>query len=138
MLGSNVDDAGWPTCGEIDIMENIGRLPSTVFGSLHAAGLNASGVDTLPNGEKFSDAFHNYAVEWEPTAIRFYVDGALYETQTPSTVDGSAWSFDHPFFILLDVAVGGTFPGNPDSTTVFPQTMKVDWVRVCDRVSADG
>jgi beta-glucanase (GH16 family) len=80
---------------------------------------------------KFSDAFHVYAVEWEPNRIRWYVDGNLYQTRTPSDLPaGAAWAFDQPFFIILNLAVGGYWPGNPDSATVFPQRMLVDYVRV--------
>ena len=136
MLGTNIDSVGWPTCGETDIMENIGKEPSINHGSLHmpAAGTTndsqLTGMYTLAGGAKLGDDFHTYAVEWSPAAIKFYVDDTLYETQTPATATGRTWEFDHPFFILLNVAVGGQFPGAPDTTTTFPQTMKVDWVRV--------
>jgi beta-glucanase (GH16 family) len=134
ILGDDIDSVGWPYCGEIDIMENIGREPSANHGSLHGPGYSGgsplSGSYTLPNGQ-FSDAFHIFAIEWEPTAIRFYVDGNLYETRTPADVpSGGRWVFDHPFFILLNVAVGGNWPGSPDARTLWPQTMLVDYVRV--------
>jgi beta-glucanase (GH16 family) len=139
MLGSNISTVPWPGCGEIDIMENIGKEPTMVHGSLHMTGANFSGTFTLPNGGKFSDAFHTYAVEWDATAIRFYVDDQLYETRTPANVpNGGKWAFDQSFFILLNVAVGGQWPGNPDTTTTFPQTMKVDWVRVYQRAAGGG
>lgn len=131
MLGSNIDTVGWPVCGEIDILETIGTDISTNHGSLHAPGYNPTGTYPLPNGAKYSDAFHTFAVEWEPGEIRFYVDNHLYETRNESGAgDGGTWEFDHPFFVLLNVAVGGVWPGDPDSTTTFPQTLKVDWVRV--------
>jgi beta-glucanase (GH16 family) len=95
-----------------------------------------TGTYTLPGNAKLGDDFHTYAIEWSAAAIKFYVDDNLYETQTPSTATGRTWKFDHPFFILLNVAVGGQWPGAPDSTTSFPQTMKVDWVRVYE--PADG
>ena len=142
MLGADINTSGWPTCGEIDIMENIGKEPSTNNGSLHmpAAGTSndddLTGTYTLPGNAKLGDDFHTYAIEWSAAAIKFYVDDNLYETQTPSTATGRTWKFDHPFFILLNVAVGGQWPGAPDSTTTFPQTMKVDWVRVYE--PADG
>lgn len=140
MLGDNINTAGWPTCGEIDIMENIGREPSIVHGTVHGPGYSgASGITaayTLPSGQKFSDDFHTFAVEWEPNVMRFYVDGLLYKTRTPADLPaGTPWVFDHPFFILLNVAVGGGFPGNPDATTVFPQQMRVDYVRVYQRAT---
>ena len=142
MLGADINTSGWPTCGEIDIMENIGKEPSTNNGSLHmpAAGTSndddLTGTYTLPGNAKLGDDFHTYAIEWSAAAIKFYVDDNLYETQTPSTATGRTWKFDHPFFILLNVAVGDQWPGAPDSTTSFPQTMKVDWVRVYE--PADG
>ncbi|MFB3923009.1 MAG: family 16 glycosylhydrolase [Terriglobia bacterium] len=138
MLGANIAQVGWPDCGEIDIMENIGREPSIVHGTIHGPsysdGGGISGSYTLPNNQRFADDFHVFAVEWEKNVIRFYVDNALYATRTPSELpSGARWIFDKPFFIILNVAVGGSWPGNPDSTTVFPQTMVVDYVRVYQR-----
>jgi beta-glucanase (GH16 family) len=132
MLGNNINTVSWPSCGEIDIMENIGKEPSIIHGSLHGPGYDVGAAFTLPNGQRFSDDFHIFDVEWEPGTIRFYVDGQLYETQSSSSA-GSGWVFDHPFFTLLNVAVGGNWPGSPDDTTVFPQTMLVDYVRVYQR-----
>jgi beta-glucanase (GH16 family) len=137
MLGNNIGTVGWPGCGEIDIMESIGKEPDKVHGTIHGPGYSGSeglgGSYTLPSG-KFADNFHIFAVEWEPSAIRFYVDGNLYETRTPADLPtGKTWVFDHPFFILLNVAVGGGWPGNPDRTTVFPQRMLVDYVKVYAR-----
>jgi beta-glucanase (GH16 family) len=135
MLGNDIDNAGWPRCGEIDIMENIGREPAIAHGTLHGPGYSAgnglTGSYTLPNDQRFSDDFHVFAIEWEPNAIRFYVDGNLYGTKTQADVPaGNRWVYDHPFFIIMNVAVGGIWPGNPDSSTQFPQVMKVDYVRV--------
>ena len=134
MLGNNIQSKGWPACGEIDIMEHIGREPSNVYGTIHGPGYSgAAGIGapyTLAGG-RFTDDFHVFAVEWEPNRIRWYVDGQLYQTRTPADLPpGSAWVFDHPFFMLLNVAVGGYWPGDPDATTVFPQKMYVDYVRV--------
>jgi beta-glucanase (GH16 family) len=138
MLGANIGDVDWPGCGEIDIMENIGRELSTNHGSLHGPGYFGSKAITgkfeLPDGGRLSDGFHDYAVEWEPNVVRWYVDNQLYETRTPADLPaGGRWVYDHPFFIILNVAVGGSFPGDPDATTVFPQPMKVAWVRVYKR-----
>ena len=137
MLGDDFPTAGWPGCGEIDIMENIGREPATVHGTIHGPG--HSGDDSLgapyfvPSGI-VADDFHVFAVEWEPNEIRFYVDGHLYETRTPADLPaGARWTFDHPFFLILNVAVGGKWPGSPDASTKFPQQMLVDYVRVYSR-----
>ena len=140
MLGNNIDAVHWPNCGEIDIMENIGREPSIVHGTFHGPGYSGgNGIGatyTLPGGQRFSDDFHTFAVEWEPKVMRFYVDGLLYKTRTPADLpSGTSWVFDHPFFIILNVAVGGGWPGNPDATTVFPQRMLIDYVRVYQRSS---
>jgi beta-glucanase (GH16 family) len=140
MLGDNIDTAHWPNCGEIDVMENIGKEPSIVHGTFHGPCYSGAGgitaAYTLPSGQKFSDDFHTFAVEWEPNVMRFYVDGLLYKTRTPADLPaGTTWVFDHPFFILLNVAVGGGFPGNPDASTVFPQRMVVDYVRVYQRAT---
>jgi beta-glucanase (GH16 family) len=138
MLGNDIGSNGWPMCGEIDIMENVGSEPSTVHGSMHGPGYSGgnplTAALTLPAGQRFADDFHLFAVEWETNVVRFYVDGNLYETRIPSDLPaGTRWVFDHPFFILLNVAVGGNWPGDPDPTTVFPQTMLVDYVRVYAR-----
>jgi beta-glucanase (GH16 family) len=147
MLGDNYDSAGWPECGEIDIMEVRGTKPQTNLGSLHGPGYSGmhplTGHDSLPDGGPIlSDDFHTYAVEWETGVVRFYLDDMLYETRTPADIPADAgasahWVYDHPFFILMNVAVGGTFPGPPDGTT-FPQTMLVDYVRVYSRADGGG
>ena len=136
MLGNNITTTGWPASGEIDIMENIGKEPGTVHGSLHGPSTTAATSDatasfSLPGGQNFADAFHLYAVEWEPGVVRFYVDSNFYATFTQSQwPSGGTWVFDHPFFIILNLALGGNWPGSPDNTTQFPQQMLVDYVRV--------
>jgi beta-glucanase (GH16 family) len=135
MLGSNITTVGWPQCGEVDIMEQIGREPSVNHGTAHGPGYSGgSGVTstfTLPGGARFADDFHVFAIVWAPQSIAFSVDGVTYKTVTPASLPaGAAWVFDRPFFLILNVAVGGTFPGSPDSTTTFPQEMIVDYVRV--------
>ncbi len=115
-------------------MENIGKEPSLVHGTIHGPGYSGGeGIGssyTLPD-QRFSDSFHVFALEWEPQAIRFYVDDALYATRTPAELPaGKKWVYDHPFFVILNLAVGGDWPGYPDATTVFPQTMQVDYLRV--------
>ena len=135
MLGDDIEKPGWPGCGEIDIMENIGKEPSLVHGTIHGPGYSgADGITAsyaLAKSQSFADDFHVFAVEWEPNLIRFYADDHLYATRTPADLPkGAKWVYDHPFFLLLNVAVGGPWPGSPDATTVFPQVMLVDYVRV--------
>lgn len=138
LLGDDFPTAGWPACGEIDIMENAGgREPAMNHGSMHGPGYSgASAVSatyTLPHG-RLSDGFHVFAVEWSPQSARFFVDDNLYATRTPSDLPpGKRWVFDHPCFIVLNLAVGGDLSGNPDASTVFPQRMLVDYVRVYRR-----
>ena len=134
-LGTNIPSVGWPQCGEIDIMENIGREPSINHGSIHGPGYSGgnsvTGLFTLPGGIRFSDDFHVFAIQWAAQTITFSVDGTAYRTVTPSSLPpGASWVFDNPFFLILNVAVGGNFPGNPDASTQFPQEMIVDYVRV--------
>jgi beta-glucanase (GH16 family) len=88
---------------------------------------------TLPGGAKFADDFHVFAIEWETNAIRWYVDGTLYSTKTPADIRGNNWVFDHGFFIILNLAVGGDWPGAPDSTTIFPQKLVIDYIHVCQK-----
>jgi beta-glucanase (GH16 family) len=138
MLGDDIDTLGWPRSGEIDIMENIGSEPGVIHGTLHGPGYSGgSGVGAsyrLPDHRPFADDFHVYAVEWEPQEIRWYVDDVIYNTITPEDLPGD-WVFDHPFFILLNVAVGGRWPGYPDQTTEFPQRMLVDYVRLYEQAT---
>jgi beta-glucanase (GH16 family) len=141
MLGSNIGSVGWPTCGEIDIMENIGKTSDqgTVHGTIHGpqsggdynGGAGVSGTYTLPGGAALADDFHVYAVEWTPNQIKWFLDANQYFTATAAGLPGGAtWVFTQPQFVLFNVAVGGNWPGNPNGTTIFPQQMVVDYVRV--------
>ncbi|MEV4417582.1 family 16 glycosylhydrolase [Catellatospora sp. NPDC049609] len=134
MLGSDIGTNPWPNSGEIDIMENIGREPSTVHGSLHGPGYSGccslTGSYTMPGGQRLADAFHTYTVDWAPDSVTWYIDGIQYSRKTRADAGANRWVFDHPFFMLLNVAVGGNWPGSPDGSTVFPQQMLVDYVRV--------
>jgi beta-glucanase (GH16 family) len=134
LLGDDIDAVGWPKCGEIDVMENIGREPRVVHGTMHGPGYSGAGgptgADTLTRGA-FADDFHVFVVEWRPGEIRWFVDGRPYHHVAIEDLPaGTQWVFDHPFFVLLNVAVGGNWPGDPDAVTMFPQQMVVDYVRV--------
>ncbi|GAA4268795.1 family 16 glycosylhydrolase [Hyunsoonleella aestuarii] len=123
----------WPQIGEIDIMEYVGDEPSTVFGTVHGPGY--SGGESISksyklDNDRFDNGFHIFGVEWGPDYINWYVDDVLYNQLTPEDVPGE-WVFNRgPFYIILNVAVGGALPGSPNEETVFPQTMLVDYVRV--------
>ncbi|WP_083229965.1 glycoside hydrolase family 16 protein [Curtobacterium sp. UCD-KPL2560] len=134
MLGADIGQVGWPACGEIDVMENVGYEPTVVHATVHGPGYSgASGLSaayTNPTGTAFADDFHVFGVDWRPGSITWLVDGVAQRTVTRADVGANPWVFDKPFFVLLNVAVGGTWPGSPDATTRFPQQMLVDWVRV--------
>ena len=134
LLGSDFSSVGWPECGEIDIMEYRGQLPTVATGALHGPGYSGGnslyGVYTLASGQ-FNDGFHVFAIDWNTTSITWSVDGIEYLTIEASDLpQGATWVFNDDFFIILNVAVGGNYVGDPDETTVFPQTMLVDYVRV--------
>jgi len=133
-LGNDFGTAGWPTCGEIDIMEYRGQEPNVILGTVHGPGYSGGSAVgtryTLP-GANFNDDFHVFAIEWSESRITWFVDDVIYRVITPADLPaGGRWVFDHPFFVILNVAVGGNFVGPPDESTIFPQTMLVDWVRV--------
>ncbi|MCW5517861.1 glycoside hydrolase family 16 protein [Muriicola sp. Z0-33] len=132
MLGANSDEVVWPACGEIDIMEIRGQNPSILVGSVHGPGYSAGEAiskDYDLVNDRFDTGFHVFGIEWGPKYVNYYVDDVLYSQITPEDVTGE-WIFDdQPFYIILNVAVGGTFPGPPNADTRFPQTMLVDYVR---------
>lgn len=136
LLGENVRTLGWPRGGEIDIMENIGSRPGTVYGTLHGPGYSGDhgiqGVFTLPEGHALAEGYHVYALDWAPDSLRWSVDGQVYHTVTPASLPkGAPWVYnDAKFFIILNLAVGGNWPKFPDKSTVFPQTLYIDYVRV--------
>jgi len=132
LVGANIDEVGWPQCGEIDIMEYRGQEPTKVLGTVHGPGYsgeNAISKSYSLLNNRFDTGFHIFGIEWGPNYINYYVDNVLYNQITPADVTGD-WVFDHPFYIIINLAVGGNFLGNPNSETVFPQTMLVDYVRV--------
>ncbi|HEX5601576.1 MAG TPA: glycoside hydrolase family 16 protein [Pyrinomonadaceae bacterium] len=133
MLGNSISTVGWPSCGEIDIMEIQGQNPLRNFGTIHWAdqnGVHASFGGTFNSSSSLTAGFHTFAISRTSTAIKWYVDRVQYAEANISGGINSTSEFQAPFFIILNVAVGGNFVGNPDASTVFPQQMQVDWVRV--------
>ncbi len=137
MLGDSFDTQGWPDCGEIDVMEYRGQEPTRVTGTLHGRGYSGgsaiTGSTPLPGGGAFDEAFHTFGVEWTPDWVAWELDGELWQVIPRSAIPaGAPWAFDQPFFLLLNVAVGGNYVGNPDPS-IFPPggiTTEIDWVRV--------
>ena len=137
MLGDNIDKVNWPACGELDIMENIGKEPGTIHGSVHGSGFTGTAIGlpyTLPEKAAFADAFHTYGLIWSPKKIAYYVGDPMhiYASFTPADLPkGAVWPFDDgKYFFLLNLAIGGDWPGSPDDASKFPQEMLVDYVRV--------
>jgi beta-glucanase (GH16 family) len=131
MMGQDFDAAGWPRCGEIDVMENFGTDPRMVSGAAHGPGYTGADLTaSLRARASLADGFHVYSVVWEPGRIRWYLDQRRYATVTPADLGGRPWVFDHGFFLLLNVAVGGTPSAAPGPSVTFPQRLLVDYVRV--------
>lgn len=142
MLGTDIGQVGWPNSGEIDVMENVGFEPSTIHGTIHGPGYSGTGgigaAYSLPGGQAFADAFHTFAVDWAPDSITWSVDGTVYQRRTPADLGGKTWAFNKPFFLILNLAVGGYWPGDPNSSTAFPQQLVVDDVKVTTGDSSSG
>jgi beta-glucanase (GH16 family) len=134
MLGDNITTVGWPACGEIDVTEVIGQNPFTSYGTLHGpiAGGPADYAfqHQLTSGSSLASGFHTYGVVWSPGSITWTLDGHPYATIARSQLPPNwGWVYDHAFHLVLDLAVGGTWPGAPTSGTQFPARLVVDWVR---------
>lgn len=138
LLGANYATDTWPKCGEIDIMENKGFQPNIVSSAVHCPGHSGGNPFTSTFGyqnQRFDTGFHLFAVEWDKSKIEFSVDGYPYHTVLASEMAKDEWVFDHPFFIIINLAVGGVFGGDPTADTVFPQSLYIDYVRVYQRKS---
>ncbi len=132
LLGANVETVNWPQCGEIDIMELRGQHPQVINGTIHGPGYSGGNPITGSYGlenDRYDTNFHIFAVEWFPDRIDFFVDDYLYQRIEQNDVPGE-WVYDHPFFMILNVAVGGNYVGFPTEQTPFPQKMIVDYIRV--------
>ncbi|NUY80440.1 glycoside hydrolase family 16 protein [Flavobacterium sp. MAH-1] len=132
MLGANVGEVGWPQCGEIDIMELKGQQPNIIHGTVHGPGYSAGGAISSSyalQNSRFDLEYHVFAVEWSENKIDFFCDDFLYKRITKSDVPGQ-WVYDHDFYMILNIAVGGNYAGFPTSQTPFPQKMIVDYVKV--------
>lgn len=138
LLGANCGDAEvWPQCGEIDIMEYRGQEPTIIHGTVHGPGYSAGdGITksyTLEN-DRFDTGFHVFGIEWGPEYINYYVDNVLYNQITPNDVTGE-WVLNRPFYIIINLAIGGSYVGSPNNETVFPQNMLIDYVRVYKKIN---
>ena len=132
MLGANIETVPWPQCGEIDIMEYRGQQPNLINGTVHGPGYSGGAAITKTFGfenDRFDVDYHVFAIEWGVDYIQYFVDDVPYLEINPADLTGE-WVYDHPFFLILNVAVGGNYVGFPTPGTPFPQTMYVDWVRV--------
>jgi beta-glucanase (GH16 family) len=134
MLGSDASTVGWPKCGEIDVMESLGaHEPGVVYGTIHGptgTGGKWSSGGSVHAASDLSTDFHEYSIDWWPGVIQLSVDGKPYAWRTPADLwPGQLWTYEKPFYMLVNVAVGGSWPGTPPSTTTFPQTMAVDYIR---------
>lgn len=129
LLGNNCSTVGWPTCGEVDIMENVSTYPNTVYGTVHGPGYS-SGTYQLQHG-KYADDFHIFTLQWDPNHLYFMVDGITYHTVSRASFSkASDWVYNHPFYIVLNLPIGGVWPGSPNASTVFPQKLVVSYVHV--------
>jgi hypothetical protein len=135
MLGSNISQVNWPACGEIDIMELVGNLPNRVYGTVHfGASLGEhqerSASKALTGAATFNDEYHVFSLVWEKDLIKWYIDDVQYHQVTPADLGTAPYPFNQEFFFIFNLAVGGNWPGSPDASTVFPQRLIVDYVRV--------
>jgi beta-glucanase (GH16 family) len=129
LIDNNCTKSWNPRCGEIDIMENIGNEPAKIYGTVHGP-LYSTGSYTLQHGA-FADNFHIFTLQWDANHLYFFVDGINYKIVDKATITNQAdWIYDHPFYIILDIAIGGSWPGNPDSTNVWPQKMYISYVKL--------
>lgn len=131
MLGSNISEVGWPLCGEIDILEYVGKEPHMVYTSLHTQDSHGNTINSKKTAfDTIEEGFHTFGADWTADHIAFYVDGTLVYTFTPEAKTEAIWPFNQPFYFILNVAIGGNFGGPAVDDTIFPQEYVVDYIRV--------
>lgn len=131
MLGYNIEEVGWPKCGEIDIVEYVGRDPDHVFFSLHTKDSFGNTINTKRNKiENIEDGFHIYSLDWNADKISFFVDDVHQYTFEPSEKTNAIWPFDQDFFFIINMAIGGNFGGHDIDNGIFPQEFKIDYIKV--------
>jgi beta-glucanase (GH16 family) len=141
LLGSNFRYVGWPMCGEIDIVEFLGHDRYTVYGTIHGPGYSKDKAKSWKyrldmDEPDFTEEFHRFGIIWDDKKISFYVDDTVYYTVKKEVIlkQGYPWVFDNEFFLIVNLAVGGYWPGYPDNTTKFPARMYVDYIKVWQKV----
>ncbi len=131
MLGSNIDKVGWPLCGEIDILEYVGREPETIFTTLHTADSHGNSKNTRKDKiQGIEDGFHIYSIDWTKDKIDFYIDNDLFYSFQPDNKTVEVWPFDQPFYLILNLAIGGNFGGDDVDDSIFPKEFIIDYIRV--------
>lgn len=131
MLGSNIDKVGWPKCGEIDILEYVGKEPNIVFTSLHTQDSHGNTVNTKKTKiDTIEHGFHLYAIDWTPDKIDFYVDNQLVYRFNPEKKTEAVWPYNQPFYFLINMAIGGNFGGPEVDDRIFPQEFIIDYIKV--------
>jgi beta-glucanase (GH16 family) len=131
MLGSNIDQVGWPLCGEIDILEYVGKEPDMVFTSLHTQDSHGNTINTKKTKiESIEEGFHLYAIEWTPDKIEFFVDAKLVYTFQPELKTQAVWPYNQPFYFIINMAIGGNFGGPKVDDAIFPQKFYIDYIKV--------
>jgi beta-glucanase (GH16 family) len=131
MLGSNISQKGWPQCGEIDILEYVGKNPGTIYTTLHTTDSHGESKNTkITKIPTIENGFHMYAIDWTKDKIDFFVDEKLVYTFAPNTTTEEIWPFNQPFYFLINVAIGGNFGGPEIDDSIFPQTFEIDYIKV--------
>ncbi|WP_299628257.1 glycoside hydrolase family 16 protein [uncultured Tenacibaculum sp.] len=131
MLGHDIDKNTWPACGEIDIMEYVGKEPHTIYTSLHNSSSYGNTINSKKTTKKnIEEGFHVYKTEWSKDAIVFYIDGEKVYTYSPNEKDEKNWPYDKPFYLILNLAIGGNFGGPEVDDNIFPQEFIIDYIKV--------